>query len=175
MTTGHRLYVAQRKAKFPAFPEPPPPALPCVLKVENTLVVCVLPHCGQTVGTTNCGRKVRRSNVVPHSLQAYSKIGILHSSTALLSLSTACLLVYPQVERITRVNLEPAMQRVLVIRGGAVGDLIVTLPALGLLRRAFPHATIEILGNPSRAILAQHLCYVARTIDLVHWDLYRHF
>ena len=85
------------------------------------------------------------------------------------------LLVYPQVGRITRVNLEPAMQRMLVIRGGAVGDLIVTLPALGALRQAFPHATIELLGNPSRAILAQHPGYVDRVIDLEHWDLYRLF
>jgi heptosyltransferase III len=175
VTTGHRSYVAQRKAKFPPFPGAPPPALPCVLKVENTLAVCVLPHCGQGVCTTNCGRKVSRSNVAPHSSQAYSKIGICHSSTGILSLSTVSLLVYSQVERITRVNLEPAMQRMLVIRGGAVGDLIVTLPTLGALRRAFPHATIELLGNPSRAILAQHPRYVDRVIDLERWDLYRLF
>ena len=67
------------------------------------------------------------------------------------------------------------MQRMLVIRGGAVGDLVVTLPALGALRRAFPHATIELLGNPSRAILAQHPRYVDRVIDLERWDLYRLF
>jgi heptosyltransferase III len=67
------------------------------------------------------------------------------------------------------------MQRMLVIRGGAVGDLIVTLPALGTLRQAFPHATIELLGNPSRAILAQHPRYVDRVIDLERWDLYRLF
>jgi heptosyltransferase-2 len=67
------------------------------------------------------------------------------------------------------------MQRMLVIRGGAVGDLIVTLPALGALRRAFPHAAIELLGNPSRAILAQHPHYVDRVIDLERWDLYRLF
>jgi heptosyltransferase III len=124
---------------------------------------------------TNCGRKVRRSNVVPHSSQAYSKIGILHSSIGILSLSTVSLLVYLQVECITRVNLESAMQRILVIRGGAVGDFIVTLPALGALRRAFPHATIELLGNSSRAILAQHPRYVDRVIDLERWDLYRLF
>src|SRR5215468_12338876 len=131
MTTGLPHYVAQQRAKFPAFSEAPTPALPCVLKVENTLVVCALPHCGQGVGTTNCGRKVRRSNVVPHSSQAYSKIGILHSFVCILALSRASLLVYLQGAHITRVNLEPAMQRMLVIRGGAVGDLIVTLPALG--------------------------------------------
>ncbi len=67
------------------------------------------------------------------------------------------------------------MQRMLVIRGGAVGDLIVTLPALGALRQAFPHATIELLGNPSRAILAQHPRYVNRVINQERWDLYRLF
>ena len=67
------------------------------------------------------------------------------------------------------------MQRMLVIRGGAVGDLIVTLPALGALRQAFPHATLELLGNSSRAILARHPRYVDRVIDLECWDLYRLF
>jgi heptosyltransferase-3 len=36
--------------------------------------------------------------------------------------------------------------RILVIRGGAIGDFVLTLPALGLLRDAFPEARIEILG-----------------------------
>jgi heptosyltransferase-2 len=36
--------------------------------------------------------------------------------------------------------------RILVIRGGAVGDFILTLPALALLREAFPDAHIELLG-----------------------------
>src|SRR5262245_19888384 len=67
------------------------------------------------------------------------------------------------------------MQRIVVIRGGAIGDMIATLPALGALRRAFSRATIELLGHPSRAILAQHPCYVDRVIDLELWDLYRLF
>src|SRR5262245_42231947 len=67
------------------------------------------------------------------------------------------------------------MQRILVIRGGAVGDMIVTLPALGALRQAFPGATIELLGNPRRAILAQHPHYIDRIIDAEHVDLYRLF
>jgi heptosyltransferase-3 len=105
----------------------------------------------------------------------YAKIGILHSLVCILALFSASLLVYPQGAHITRVNMEQAMQRMLVIRGGAVGDLIVTLPALGTLRQAFPHATIELLGNPSRAVLAQHPRYVDRVIDLERWDLYRLF
>jgi len=67
------------------------------------------------------------------------------------------------------------MQRILVLRGGAVGDMIVTLPALGALRQAFPRATIELLGHPSRAILAQHPHYVDRITDLERWELYRLF
>ena len=67
------------------------------------------------------------------------------------------------------------MQRILVIRGGAIGDMIVTLPALRALRLAFPRATIELLGNPSRAILAQHPHYVDRITDLERWELYRFF
>lgn len=47
-----------------------------VLKVEKTLVVWTLPHSGQGVGALACGRKVRRSKVMPHVSQAYSKIGI---------------------------------------------------------------------------------------------------
>jgi heptosyltransferase-2 len=67
------------------------------------------------------------------------------------------------------------MQRLLVIRGGAIGDTIVTLPALGALRQAFPRATITLLGNPQRAILAQHPRYVNHIIDLERWDMYRLF
>jgi heptosyltransferase-2 len=67
------------------------------------------------------------------------------------------------------------MQRILVIRGGAIGDLIVTLPALGGLRQMWAHATMALLSNPSRAILAQHPCYADRVIDLERWDFYRLF
>ncbi|MGH8165456.1 MAG: glycosyltransferase family 9 protein [Rhodanobacteraceae bacterium] len=38
------------------------------------------------------------------------------------------------------------MNRILVIRGGAIGDFVLTLPALKLLRDAFPKSRIEILG-----------------------------
>ncbi|MEY5016502.1 MAG: hypothetical protein RIS92_2860, partial [Verrucomicrobiota bacterium] len=37
---------------------------------------------------------------------------------------------------------------ILVIRGGALGDFILTLPAIGALRRAFPESRLEILGYP---------------------------
>jgi hypothetical protein len=44
--------------------------------------------------------------------------------------------------------------RILVIRGGALGDFIVTLPVLAALRRQFAGCRLEILGNPSFASLA---------------------
>lgn len=39
------------------------------------------------------------------------------------------------------------MRRILVLRGGALGDFIVTLPALARLRRRWPDARIELAGN----------------------------
>jgi ADP-heptose:LPS heptosyltransferase len=38
--------------------------------------------------------------------------------------------------------------RILVIRGGAIGDFILTLPAIAALRQQFPGAYLEILGYP---------------------------
>ena len=44
--------------------------------------------------------------------------------------------------------------RILVIRGGAIGDFILTLPAISALRRQFPEAHLEVLGYPHIAQLA---------------------
>ena len=44
--------------------------------------------------------------------------------------------------------------RILVIRGGAIGDFILTLPVLAALRDHFPRADIEVLGYPRVASLA---------------------
>ena len=38
--------------------------------------------------------------------------------------------------------------KILVIRGGAIGDFILTLPAIAALRRQFPHSHLEVLGYP---------------------------
>lgn len=45
---------------------------------------------------------------------------------------------------------------ILAIRGGAIGDFILTLPALRLLREAFPHCHLEVLGYRHIAALALH-------------------
>ena len=44
--------------------------------------------------------------------------------------------------------------KILVIRGGAIGDFILTLPAIAALRRQFPEAHLEILGYPHIVQLA---------------------
>jgi heptosyltransferase III len=46
------------------------------------------------------------------------------------------------------------VSKILVIRGGAIGDFILTLPALAALRQQFPNAALEVLGYPHIAQLA---------------------
>ena len=51
------------------------------------------------------------------------------------------------------------MNRILVIRGGAIGDFILTLPSIELLRDRFPRAHIEILGYNHITALAEKRFY----------------
>jgi len=51
------------------------------------------------------------------------------------------------------------MNRILVIRGGAIGDFMLTLPALKALREAYPDAHIEVLGYKHIAALAENRFY----------------
>ncbi len=55
------------------------------------------------------------------------------------------------------------MQRILVVRGGAIGDFVLTLPAVKLLRDAFPDARLEILGYQHIAALAEKRFYADAT------------
>jgi heptosyltransferase-2 len=45
--------------------------------------------------------------------------------------------------------------KILVIRGGAIGDFVLTLPAIAALRQRFPEAQIELLGYPHIAQIAE--------------------
>jgi ADP-heptose:LPS heptosyltransferase len=56
------------------------------------------------------------------------------------------------------------MQRILVLRGGALGDFIVSIPALDLLRRRWPGARMELAGNATAAVLAAN----RGLLDAVH-------
>jgi heptosyltransferase III len=51
------------------------------------------------------------------------------------------------------------MNQILVIRGGAIGDFILSLPAFRALREAYPDARIEILGYKHIAALAENRFY----------------
>ncbi|MHA3770643.1 glycosyltransferase family 9 protein [Verrucomicrobiota bacterium sgz303538] len=53
--------------------------------------------------------------------------------------------------------------RILVIRGGAIGDFILTLPAIKLLREAFPNAHLEIMGYQHIIALAEDRFYADAT------------
>jgi len=53
--------------------------------------------------------------------------------------------------------------KILVIRGGAIGDFVLTLPAIRLLRENFPEARIEILGYKHIIELARDRYYARAT------------
>ncbi len=65
-------------------------------------------------------------------------------------------------------------RRILVIRGGAIGDFILTLPALKALRDAYPHAHIEILGYKHIAVLAENRFY-AQAVRSIEYGLLSSF
>ena len=50
--------------------------------------------------------------------------------------------------------MTPPQAKILVIRGGAIGDFILTLPVLAALRQQFPRTELEVLGYPHIAQLA---------------------
>jgi heptosyltransferase III len=67
------------------------------------------------------------------------------------------------------------MDRILIIRGGAIGDFILTLPALKALRDSMPHAHIEILGYKHIAALAENRYYAQAVRSIEYAPLARFF
>jgi heptosyltransferase-3 len=67
------------------------------------------------------------------------------------------------------------MNRILVIRGGAIGDFILTLPALKALRDARPQGHIEILGYKQIAVLAENRFYAQAVRSIEYGPLARFF
>lgn len=55
--------------------------------------------------------------------------------------------------------------RILVIRGGAIGDFIMTLPAIAALRERWPEGHLEVLGYPHIACLAEGYVDAVRSIE----------
>jgi len=69
--------------------------------------------------------------------------------------------------------------RILILRGGALGDFLLTLPAIRALRRHWPSSTIELVGHPGLAELAvtAGLINRARSLDaagMAQWFVPRH-
>jgi heptosyltransferase-3 len=67
------------------------------------------------------------------------------------------------------------LNRILVIRGGALGDFILTLPAIKALRDAYPNAHIEILGYKHIAALAENRFYAQGVQSIESAQLSRFF
>jgi ADP-heptose:LPS heptosyltransferase len=67
------------------------------------------------------------------------------------------------------------LNRILVIRGGAIGDFVLTLPAIKLLRDGFPGTHLEILGAKDIAALAEKRFYADAVRSLDSASLARFF
>jgi heptosyltransferase-2 len=67
------------------------------------------------------------------------------------------------------------MNRILVIRGGAIGDFILTLPALKALRDARSQSHIEVLGYKHIAVLAEDRFYAQAVRSIEYGPLARFF
>ena len=62
-----------------------------------------------------------------------------------------------------------------MIRGGAIGDFILTLPAIKALREAYPAAQIDILGYRHIAVLGENRFYFDRVRSIESGELSRFF
>jgi heptosyltransferase-2 len=67
------------------------------------------------------------------------------------------------------------MNRILVIRGGAIGDFLLTLPALKALRESRPQAHIEILGYTHVIVLGDNRFYAQAVRSIESAQLSRFF
>jgi heptosyltransferase III len=67
------------------------------------------------------------------------------------------------------------LRSILIIRGGAIGDFILILPAIKGLRDAYPDARIDILGYKHIAVLVQNRFYADRVCSIESAELARFF
>ncbi len=64
-------------------------------------------------------------------------------------------------------SADQTVRRILVIRGGGLGDFILILPVLAALRHHWPQAALELLCNPEMGMLAKNSQY-ADVIRSIH-------
>jgi heptosyltransferase III len=67
--------------------------------------------------------------------------------------------------------MDQQISQIVVLRGGGVGDFVLTLPLLGSLRRHWPDAQLELIAHPSIAELARGRYYAdtVRAIESAVW------
>lgn len=65
------------------------------------------------------------------------------------------------------------MRNIVIIHAGAIGDLVLALPALGAVRAAWPGARVTLLARPERAALARLAGLVDAVADLETSGLWR--
>jgi ADP-heptose:LPS heptosyltransferase len=65
------------------------------------------------------------------------------------------------------------MKHIVIIHAGGVGDLVLTLPALAAIRRAWPAAALTLIGRPERTVLARMAGVADRCVDLDTCGLWR--
>ncbi|MCW5547996.1 MAG: glycosyltransferase family 9 protein [Opitutaceae bacterium] len=63
------------------------------------------------------------------------------------------------------------MRRILILRGGALGDFLVTLPAIAVLRERWPDAEIDLVGNAVAAALGVQAGLLTR-VESQHGQLW---
>src|SRR5438045_4167729 len=62
-------------------------------------------------------------------------------------------------------------RKIIALRSGALGDCVVSTPALRLLRRRFPEAEITVVGDPYSIRVLEGSPFFDRTIALSHWTM----
>ena len=58
------------------------------------------------------------------------------------------------------------MKRVLIIRSGALGDLVLTLPVLAALKKHYEGLSIDMMGHPGRLSLLKQCGYVDKVLSI---------
>ena len=80
-----------------------------------------------------------------------------------------------EVQRGLRVRSPQDVRRVLVLRGGAIGDMMLTVPALAAIRRHWPAARIELAARSPAAALAKEGGLVDDVLSLESGEVSRLF
>lgn len=63
-------------------------------------------------------------------------------------------------------NLQPVLERILIVRLGSLGDLVHTLPAVAAIRRAYPQAEIDWLVDAVHRSFLEHVPAVSSLVVL---------